>query len=441
VGHPDEGGRAGRRQRRRGGGRDGLAGLAARSAEQARAAHSVASDISAGVSAAAAGAEEMGLSISDVARSAAGAAQVGRQAADLARRTEGAIAALGTSSAGIGDVVRVIAAVAEQTDLPALNATIEAARAGEAGKGFAVVANEVEELAQEAARASDDITRRVGAIQADTEAAVGSISRIAEVVHAMNDHQLTIASAVDRQSATTRELTRSVAAAAEGAGSVSTTLTTVSADARDSASDVDRAHRRPSSPSSRAPPRRCTLGGRAGTSCSAVPGGLHRPPAGEVVAGVDERVVGARGLGWQLGPADVVPPLPQLAGEARHRARQRGHRTPQLGQRDVVVGGEPRPQLHLLTGTGEEGQQVVADALPAAPGPVGRRRQLVEDVAAHPRDRPALVELRADGVELAPGLVDDADRDEVDRRPVLDELGVVEEPPHAVHRRWVRSAP
>jgi methyl-accepting chemotaxis protein len=220
---------------------DGLAGRAASSAEQARAAHTVASDISASVSAAAAGAEEMGLSISDIARSAAEAAQVGRQAADLARRTEGAIAALGTSSAEIGDVVRVIAAVAEQTNLLALNATIEAARAGEAGKGFAVVANEVKELAQEAARASDDITRRVGAIQADTEAAVGSISRIAEVVHAMNDHQLTIASAVDQQSATTRELTRSVAAAAEGAGSVSTTLTTVSADARDSASDVDRA--------------------------------------------------------------------------------------------------------------------------------------------------------------------------------------------------------
>ncbi len=220
---------------------DGLAGRAARSAEQTQAAQAAASDISAGVSAAAAGAEEMGLSISDIARSATEAAQVGSQAAGLARETEGAIAALGTSSAEIGDVVRVIAAVAEQTNLLALNATIEAARAGEAGKGFAVVANEVKELAQEAGRASDDITRRVEAIQADTGSAVGSISRIAEVVHAMNDHQMTIASAVGQQSATTRELTRSVAAAAEGAGSVSATLTTVSTDARDSAADVERA--------------------------------------------------------------------------------------------------------------------------------------------------------------------------------------------------------
>jgi methyl-accepting chemotaxis protein len=220
---------------------DGLAGRAARSRDQAESAHTAASDISASVSSAAAGAEEMGLSISDIARSAAEAAEVGRQAADLARQTESAIATLGTSSAEIGEVVRVIAAVSEQTNLLALNATIEAARAGEAGKGFAVVANEVKELAQEAARASDDIARRVEAIQADTGAAVGSITRIAEVVHAMNDHQLTIASAVEEQTATTRELTRSVAAAADGAGSVSTTLTTVSADARDSAEDVERA--------------------------------------------------------------------------------------------------------------------------------------------------------------------------------------------------------
>ncbi len=140
-----------------------------------------------------------------------------------------------------GEVVRVIAAVAEQTNLLALDATIEAARAGEAGKGFAVVAHEVEELAQEASRARDDIARRVEAIQADTGTAVGSITRIADVVRTVNDHQLTIASAVEEQSATTRELTRSVAAAAESAGSVSTTLTAVSTDARDSADDVGRA--------------------------------------------------------------------------------------------------------------------------------------------------------------------------------------------------------
>ncbi|NEK84517.1 methyl-accepting chemotaxis protein [Blastococcus saxobsidens] len=220
---------------------DGLATRAARSRDQAQGAHGVAADISASVSSAAAGAEEMGASITEIARSAAEAAEVGRQAASLAERTESTIAALGASSAEIGDVVKVISGVAEQTNLLALNATIEAARAGDAGKGFAVVANEVKELAQEAAKASEEIAQRVQGIQSETTAAVRSIAQIAEVVRSINDHQTTIASAVEEQTATTRELTRSVATAAHGAGTVTTTLTTVSQDADDSAADVERA--------------------------------------------------------------------------------------------------------------------------------------------------------------------------------------------------------
>ena len=92
------------------------------------------------------------------------------------------------------------------------------------------------------------------------------------------------------------------------------------------------------------------------------------------------------------------------------------HRAPQLAQGDVVVGAEPRPQLDLLARSGQEGEQVLADPLPALPGLVGRRRQLVEHVAPHPRDRLVRVELGADGVELASRLVDDADGDEVDGR-------------------------
>ena len=172
------------------------------------------------VAAAASGAQEMGVSITEIARSAAEAAEVGRQAAELAERTEATITALGASSAEIGDVVKVISGVAEQTNLLALNATIEAARAGDAGKGFAVVANEVKELAQEAGKASEEIAQRVHGIQAETSAAVKAIAQIAEVVRAINDHQTTIASAVEEQTATTSELTRSVASAAEGAGTV-----------------------------------------------------------------------------------------------------------------------------------------------------------------------------------------------------------------------------
>jgi methyl-accepting chemotaxis protein len=173
--------------------------------------------------------------------SATDAANVVRGAVDLAASTEAAIAALGASSAENSDVVKVISAVAEQTNLLALNATIEAARAGEAGKGFAVVATEVKELAQEASRASEEIHQRVQSIQADTSAAVGSISQIVGVIREMNDHQTTIASAVEEQTAVTRELGRSVTSVADGASSVTETMTAVSGDAARTAADVDSA--------------------------------------------------------------------------------------------------------------------------------------------------------------------------------------------------------
>jgi methyl-accepting chemotaxis protein len=220
---------------------DGLSERASRSRDQARHAHQAAADISNGVSSAAAGAEQMGASIREIARSAGDASSVGQGAVELAARTETAIAALGASSAEISDVVKVISAVAEQTNLLALNATIEAARAGEAGKGFAVVATEVKELAHEASRASEEIHQRVQSIQADTTAAVGSISQIVGVIREMNDHQTTIASAVEEQTAVTNELSRSVSSVAESAGSVTETMTDVSTDADRTAADVDSA--------------------------------------------------------------------------------------------------------------------------------------------------------------------------------------------------------
>jgi len=139
---------------------------------------------------------------------------------------------LGESSAEIGNVIKTITAIAEQTNLLALNATIEAARAGELGKGFAVVASEVKDLAQETARATEDISKRVEAIQADTSGAVTAIAEISAVIARISEFQTTIASAVEEQTATTAEMNRSVGEAASGTGEIASNITGVAEAAR-----------------------------------------------------------------------------------------------------------------------------------------------------------------------------------------------------------------
>ncbi|HEY0217523.1 MAG TPA: methyl-accepting chemotaxis protein [Cellulomonas sp.] len=186
-----------------------------------------AQEVSRNVQAVAAGAEQMGASIREIAQNANEAAKVAGQATEAAAATNEQVARLGASSEQIGNVVKVITSIAEQTNLLALNATIEAARAGEAGKGFAVVAGEVKELAQQTAQATEDISGRVEAIQADTQAAVAAIGEIAHIIASINDYQLTIASAVEEQTATTNEMSRSVAEAATGSGEIATNITGV----------------------------------------------------------------------------------------------------------------------------------------------------------------------------------------------------------------------
>jgi methyl-accepting chemotaxis protein len=195
------------------------AGLVSAAAEQ----------VSANVRTVAAGTEEMDASIREIAQNATEAAKVASAAVDLAQNANGIVTKLGVSSTEIGDVIKVITSIAEQTNLLALNATIEAARAGESGKGFAVVASEVKDLAQETARATEDISRRVEMIQTDSIAVGDAISEISEVIARINSFQTTIASAVEQQSATTAEMGRNVAEAATGANEIARNISAVAA--------------------------------------------------------------------------------------------------------------------------------------------------------------------------------------------------------------------
>ncbi len=195
---------------------------------------SAASDeVSNNVQIVATGTEEMTASIKEISQSASQAAQIADSAVRIVEDTNQTISALGESSAGIGQVVKVITEIAGQTNLLALNATIEAARAGEAGKGFAVVANEVKELANQTAKATKDISEKIKVIQADAKNAVGAMDEITNVINEVNDISSTIASAVEEQSATTNEMSRNVAEAAKGVQEIASNITGVAEAAAD----------------------------------------------------------------------------------------------------------------------------------------------------------------------------------------------------------------
>ncbi|WP_328471048.1 methyl-accepting chemotaxis protein [Actinoplanes sp. NBC_00393] len=194
-----------------------LAGGADRTSGEVASIGDAVTEVNSRVGAVATGAEQMGAAIREIAMNAAEAASVAQEAVHASSTAEDLMARLGRSSAEIGDVVKVITAIAEQTNLLALNATIEAARAGELGKGFAVVAGEVKDLAQETTKATEDISKRVAAIQTDTTTAVESISMIGEIIGRINEFQTTIASAVEEQSAVTNGMAADLSAAATGA--------------------------------------------------------------------------------------------------------------------------------------------------------------------------------------------------------------------------------
>jgi methyl-accepting chemotaxis protein len=171
--------------------------------------------------------EELASSITEIGRQAALSTRIANQAVEEAHRTDEKVQGLAAAAQKIGDVVTLINDIAAQTNLLALNATIEAARAGEAGKGFAVVASEVKGLANQTAKATDEIADQIKTMQTATEESVSAIGAIKKTINEMNQIATAIAAAVEEQAAATDEISRNVQEAARGTQDVSSNIVVV----------------------------------------------------------------------------------------------------------------------------------------------------------------------------------------------------------------------
>ena len=221
-----------------------LTSTAERTSQQSSSVAAASQEASANVQTVAAAAEELSNAIAEISNQVAQSTSVAQGAVAQAQSANTEMQSLDDAAQRIGEIMALISDIAEQTNLLALNATIEAARAGEAGKGFAVVANEVKSLANQTAKATEDISRQIGEMQEATGGAVSKIQEIATTITSINEISTSIASAVEEQTAATQEIARNVEQAAAGTAEVDKNVAGVSQAAEEtgsSAKDVQEA--------------------------------------------------------------------------------------------------------------------------------------------------------------------------------------------------------
>ncbi len=212
---------------------EAMSATAEETTRQASAVAAASEQASANVQTVASAAEELSSSIDEISRQVTQASQIAGAAVREAEATNVKVQGLATAANKIGEVVALITDIAEQTNLLALNATIEAARAGDAGKGFAVVASEVKNLANQTAKATDEIGAQISGIQSATQEAVSAIESITKTISKINEVNSGVASAVEEQGAATQEIARNVEQAAAGTQEVSANIGGVSQAAND----------------------------------------------------------------------------------------------------------------------------------------------------------------------------------------------------------------